>query len=680
MRGTVAAARATSATALRRARLGFALLVGVAVAMRINNGLRYPALHGYDGFGHVTYIWYLLKNRQIPLAHEGWEHFHPPLYYALCAAIWSLLASIEPKYVLQVLGLVFSMLGLLSAWVSWAMVRAYFPDRPLAQLAAPLFVLFLPVHIYTAPMIGNEALNTVLCSLALYLLVRTLQTERIVFAAGLGVVLGLGMLTKATTLVYVGTSGVVITLWALRTGKWRTAFVHLCVIGVLVLAIAGWFYARSALVYGTPFQMGRQYLFNRLVENRLPSGRRDVWAYLTFDPSIFANPMFVAGPVVNSVWTGAFASTWYDALGNWFLPSMSTKGIGRIILVLAVVPSALVAFGMLVGLWRLWRDGWNDVLVTMLAAAAAILAMFVVYTYDNRIFAAVKAAYMLAGIVPFSFCFALGLATVAAWGRAVATIVLVELGLLVAVIVPVYTYHLLYHLALGGAHWNTMGVVEYFAGFKDQARTRFDLIVSSMSPRYVAYENKASLALEDGDVEMALQQFEQARRVLGAPGQVMGRPAEREALIRATGADYENTLAVIHDRLGHAKRARRSARRAIELDPTLPEAHYDLGILLLKEGEPAYAARFFRRAAELDPGFREARLMLGVAQQRAGDCDASRRTIETALALRRWPRRMYSHATGMGDIEDAAIVRRRRITDLPPSLGVEAATAACRGG
>jgi len=652
-------------------------MVAIAVLMRVNNGVRYPALHGYDGFGHVTYIWYLLKNHQVPLAHEGWEHFHPPLYYGICAAIWSLLRWLEPERVLQVLSLTFSLLGLAAAWVSWAIARMYFPDRGLAQVAAPAFVLFLPVHIYTAPMIGNEGLNTILCSVALLLLLRTLQTERVHFAAALGVTLGLGMLTKATTLVYVGACAGVLALSALRSGRTRRAFLNLSVVGGLVLVIAGWFYARSAWTYGTPFQMGRQYLFNRLVENRLPMGRRNLWAYLSFDPSIFGNPMFMAGPVLDSVWTGAFANTWYDSLGSWFLPA-TTRGIGRVILALAVVPTALVLLGMATALWRLRRGGWNDVLVSMLTAACAILAMFVVFTFGNRLFAAVKASYMMPGIVPFSFFFALGLVTVVGWGRVAAALVLADLAALVAIIVPVYTYGLLYQLPLGSPHWNTVAVVEYFAGFRDLARGRFDALLR-WSPRYVVVENRGSMALEDGDAEAALRKFREAMALLRAPRQVMGTREDREELIRATGADYENTLAVIYDRLGRPKRARRAALRAVELDPTLPEAQYDSGVLMLKEGRPEHATRFFRRAAELDPGFVEAHLMLGVAQQRAGQCAAAVDTLETALAVKSWPRRTYSHATGMGDIEDAAIVRRRRITDLPPDLGVDAAMRACRG-
>jgi 4-amino-4-deoxy-L-arabinose transferase-like glycosyltransferase len=80
-------------------------------------------------------------------------------------------------------------------------------------------------------MIGNEGLNTILCSVALLLLLRTLQTERVHFAAALGVTLGLGMLTKATTLVYVGACGGVLALSGLRSGRTRKAFLNLSVVG-----------------------------------------------------------------------------------------------------------------------------------------------------------------------------------------------------------------------------------------------------------------------------------------------------------------------------------------------------------------------------------------------------------------------------------------------------------------
>ena len=194
----------------------------------------------------------------------------------MCRHLVAAAKHVEPKQVLKVISVTFSVLGLVSALVSYAIARRYFRDRPLAQFMAPAFILFLPVHIYTAPMLGNESLNTVLCSVALYLLLRTVQTERLLWAAALGTVLGLGMLTKATSLMYVATAGLVIALWGLHRGRWRAAFTQLCVVGVLVLAVAGWFYVRNLQVYGTPLQMGREYFFNRHIEDSLATGRRGI--------------------------------------------------------------------------------------------------------------------------------------------------------------------------------------------------------------------------------------------------------------------------------------------------------------------------------------------------------------------------------------------------------------------
>ena len=117
---------------------------------------------------------------------------------------------------------------------------------------------------------------------------------------------------------------------------------------------------------------------------------------------------------------GRCATTWFDAHGNWFLPVgayyPATKNVGRLLLALGTVPTVLVFVGLLTGMRRLWRDGWDDVLVVMFTAMAAIAAMFVAYTYGNRIFTAVKASYMMPAIVPFSFWFALGVSAVVRLG------------------------------------------------------------------------------------------------------------------------------------------------------------------------------------------------------------------------------------------------------------------------
>jgi tetratricopeptide (TPR) repeat protein len=652
------------------------VILALGVLMRLNNALRYPSLHGYDSYAHVSYVWHLLRAGDLPLPSDGWGRFHPPLYYAACAGIWRVLGHMEPSQVLKVIALVFAIASLVPALVSYVIARRYFSGQ-LVPLLAPALVLLLPVNIYTAPMFGNETLTVLLCSLALYLLLRAVQKESLTSVAGLGITVGFALLTKFTSIAYVVIAVAVLALQGLRTRQWRPVLKQVTLLGVLVLLIAGWFYGRNLYLYGTPFQMSRQYFVTRRIEANQATGRRDLLAYLTFDRRIFKDPLYVSKPVVDSVWTGAFASTWFDAFANWFLPyNSTTRTVGRILLVLGVVPTVLVVVGLCAGVWRLSTRGWDDVLVVMYVATGVVLAMFVAYTFENRVFAAVKASYMLPAIVPFSFWFTLGVATIAVWPGPWLRMALVALSSSAAVIIPVYTYQLLFELGLGGHYWNVVGVVDYFAGFRDQAREKFSGVVRSEN-LYLAHENLGSLALEEEHVDGALSEFREAMRLL--PTQALGGGAEDTAmLVQLTRADYLNSLAVIYDRLGRDRRALESARAAVRLDPTLPEAYYDLAVLLLKRGSVEAALPAIQRAIELDPGFSAAHFLLGVAQQQAGDCARAVTTLSEASAVTRWPRRTYPHAVGTGDIHDAAIVRRRRIMDLPPILEPERALAACR--
>ena len=652
-------------------------LLAIGVAMRLNNAVRYPSLHGFDAYAHVTYVWHLLRSGDLPLPSDGWGRFHPPLYYALCAALWSALRSLEPSVVLKIIGVVFAIASLGSVLVSWAFARRCFPGRRGVAFLAPAVVLFLPVYIYVTPMFGNEVLTIVLCSLACWVLLRLMEDQRLRDAILLGTILGLALLTKFTAIVLVAASCATIGLATVVHRRWRTGAVHLLVVMASVLVIAGWFYARNARLYGNPFQMSREYFVTRRIESSQAKGARGLYAYVSFDPRILDEPLYVSGSVVDSVWTGAFASTWFDAFGNWFLPYTSaTKSVGRVLLVLGFVPTFCVVLGYATAVWRLVRHGWSDVIAVTVVVMTAMLGMFVVYTYANRIMSAVKASYMLPAVVPFSVCFALGVETAITRVRGSLYVIAPALVALLAVIIPVYTYQALFQVVLGPHHWNAVATIDYFAGFRDQARTTFAAL-ARQGDFYLAHENLASLALEQHQPAVARRELRRALRLVRTQT-VGGGPADRALAVKLTRADYYNSLAVIEDRLGRADRAVRAAEHAVRLDPTLPEAHYDLALLLLERGTAAQAVPLLQRAVALDPGFADAAWLLGVAQQRAGDCDAAVHALEAAAAVRAWPRRTFPHAVGTGDIHDAAIVRHRQIASVPVDLSPERALATCR--
>jgi Flp pilus assembly protein TadD len=99
-------------------------------------------------------------------------------------------------------------------------------------------------------------------------------------------------------------------------------------------------------------------------------------------------------------------------------------------------------------------------------------------------------------------------------------------------------------------------------------------------------------------------------------------------------------VAFAHFQLGYAytalKRgdeARAEYERAIALDPKMPEAYLNLGILLLDKQEYAAAVAPLSKAVELLPAQSRPRSLLAVAQDRSGDQEGAVRSFEGVLHL-----------------------------------------------
>ena len=99
-------------------------------------------------------------------------------------------------------------------------------------------------------------------------------------------------------------------------------------------------------------------------------------------------------------------------------------------------------------------------------------------------------------------------------------------------------------------------------------------------------------------------------------------------------------VAFAHFQLGYAytalKRgddARAEYERAIALDPKMPEAYLNLGVLLLDKQEYAAAVVPLNKAVELLPAQSRPRSLLAVAQERSGDQEGAARSFEGVLHL-----------------------------------------------
>jgi Flp pilus assembly protein TadD len=91
-------------------------------------------------------------------------------------------------------------------------------------------------------------------------------------------------------------------------------------------------------------------------------------------------------------------------------------------------------------------------------------------------------------------------------------------------------------------------------------------------------------------------------------------------------------LGYVYTALEKRNEARSEYERAMQLDPKMPEAALNLGMLLLDQ-EPAAAAAPLQRAVELLPTQSRPRTLLGLAYEKLGDLKNAASSYEGALAL-----------------------------------------------
>lgn len=146
---------------------------------------------------------------------------HPPLYYVLMAPVYVVSdhfgASTETR--MYLLRLAAIPLGLLIVLLAFLTVRLIFPRDTFMLITVPSFVALQTQVSYEATMVNNDILALAIFSWVLYLVVRAVRDrfpDRT--AALIGVAIGLGMLTKSTSVTAVAFVGLaMLTLISFRS-------------------------------------------------------------------------------------------------------------------------------------------------------------------------------------------------------------------------------------------------------------------------------------------------------------------------------------------------------------------------------------------------------------------------------------------------------------------------------
>ncbi len=180
----------------------------------------------------------------------SYEAQQPPLYYFLAAGVYRLFSGRDPPTLVLVLRLFSLLIGSLTIPLAYSVAREVF-HSPGGRLCPSLLIALLPAFFSTVGRVSNDCLAVTLFGLLMLLTLRYLISGcRLGPALQIGLVAGLGLLTKVYFLTALPAIAVVFVAAGIRHKSVRQALVRLVWVLVPVLVVAGWWHARNLSLYG----------------------------------------------------------------------------------------------------------------------------------------------------------------------------------------------------------------------------------------------------------------------------------------------------------------------------------------------------------------------------------------------------------------------------------------------
>lgn len=320
---------------------------------------------------------------------------HPPFYYVMQAAVaHGVISLFPPLYGLAVdvqlwlYRLVNILLVVPLPLLSYVIARRV-TASPSLQAAAAVFPLCLPALSFrNGPMVNNDNLTVLIGALVVLLLLQTIQDglewRR---TLGVGLLVGLGALTKGTMLIFAPVVAVAYLLRIAREEEERwLGTAHLGAAGLLGALSGGWWYLRNVMRYGEIQPSGvRASLMGPAGSDFSP--RMLDWASTGLELAV---------------------RTFWDL---WVVPSPESA---LPVFLLFAVLLAVVVVGSGVGVWRLHNGRRAEVLVVVSPVIVISLAVLVLSwsRYVETSLVLVHARYLSAGLVGLAVVVPIGLGNV----------------------------------------------------------------------------------------------------------------------------------------------------------------------------------------------------------------------------------------------------------------------------
>jgi 4-amino-4-deoxy-L-arabinose transferase-like glycosyltransferase len=375
--------------ASRAGRVAVFVIVAIFAVLSSVVAVTTPAWEAADEPDHVQNIETLVSGHWYRMERgAGYAAHQPPLYY-LGMSGWQRLLGVperEPNFpeprpwvfehrtardsadhrFLLPLRLSSVLLGALTVLLAAATARRLTSDLWTPAVAAAV-VAGVPRFVFLSGVISNDnlanALGALLTLLAVVFVVRSPHADsraRLSWAAALGAVFGLLVLTKVSTVALV--SGVIVAVF-IGVRSWRERVTTLGVAAASTLTVCGWWLVQNQIRYGDPLAARRSHdylepiggLGGRVVNGRLALGPGDRNPFKLFLIDVPRN---------------VYHSFWYDSGWNRFRWSSPAYIVFWAVLLIAVA-------GLIIARGKLPPPLSRQVLVLATLAVSALAAVWI---------------------------------------------------------------------------------------------------------------------------------------------------------------------------------------------------------------------------------------------------------------------------------------------------------------
>lgn len=235
----------------------------------------------------MQYVAFLVEHQRLPFfEHDGggeggYQAQHPPLYYALMAAVHALVIDLPERWIWHILRW---WTAVLVGGGVFLVCRAFFlrlwPDDPWIAFTGAAVALLMPLSVLYSGHVNPDGFAYLTVSAALYLaVVNVREAPSLRRALLLGLVLGAASLTKISALVAV-IPALIAWLYLYR-GERPRGWARDAVVSVaLAVVIGAWWYIRNMIYYATPF-IHTSPPYGSALENAFATGNFGFFAWLT---------------------------------------------------------------------------------------------------------------------------------------------------------------------------------------------------------------------------------------------------------------------------------------------------------------------------------------------------------------------------------------------------------------